>query len=227
MALCSIVNDDGIGFPSQHRIAEDSELSIRTVKRAMDDLEKAGTISRERRYREGGYRTSDLIQVHQEPKILGAKLSRDTESGDTVSNLRCHSGIAEPVNEPVSIIRKEKALRDFPENFSLDMATQKVADSMDLTDNEIFNEIDAMRDWAVNAGTKGRKKDWQAFARNWFRKNGKKGRPRGKDTGNTIKAGFDLIDKALAQHRQREPGIRNRDSQTDIQGLPGIFKITS
>jgi hypothetical protein len=116
MALCSIVNDDGVGFPSQQRIADDTELSIRSVKRAMDDLETRGMLSRERRYRENGYRTSDLITVHQTPIILGAKLSRDTESGDTVSNLRCHSGIAEPVNEPVSninITREREINSDF------------------------------------------------------------------------------------------------------------------
>jgi len=177
MALCSIVNDDGIGFPSQQRIADDSELSIRTVKRAMDDLEKAGTISRERRYREGGYRTSDLIKVHQEPQILGAKLSRDTESGDTVSNLKCHSGIAEPVIEPVSINKRGKG-QPFPDPFIPSMATQKVIDAANCTDNEALDQFDAIRDWSVNAGAKGLKTDWQAFTRNWFRKNIREGKAR-------------------------------------------------
>ena len=103
MAIAAIVNDDGEGFPSQQRIADDSELSIRSVKRAMDELETAGVLTRERRYREGGYRTSDAIKIDtSKTAFLGAKKSRDTMSGDTVSNLRCHSGLAEPVNEPVS-----------------------------------------------------------------------------------------------------------------------------
>lgn len=105
MALCSIVNDDGIGFPSQQRIADDSELSVRSVKRAMTDLEKAGIITRERRYREGGYRTSDLIHIHQNlgDKIAPKKILHAIVPilGAKSAILRCHSGLAEPVIEPV------------------------------------------------------------------------------------------------------------------------------
>ena len=109
LAICSVVNDEGIGWPSQQRIADDSELSIRTVKSAMIKLETSGIISRQRRYREGGYRTSDLIQVHQEPEILGATQSPETPApeilGASVSNLRCDSCLAEPVIEPVILER--------------------------------------------------------------------------------------------------------------------------
>lgn len=118
LAVCAIINDDGEGFPSQQRIADDSELSIRTVKREMDKLEAAGYLSRQRRYRADGYRTSDLICLSQTPQILGAIMSGDTMSpnilGATVSVLRCHSGIAEPVIEPVNSILSE-ASSDLPE----------------------------------------------------------------------------------------------------------------
>lgn len=231
MALCSIVNDDGVGWPSQKRISDDCEYSLRTVKSAMKKLEQDGIITRTRRYRDGGYRTSDIIQINQEP-ILGATNSPEIAApeilGATVSNLRCTSGLAEPVNEPVSIIKKEKAMSDFPENFTLDMATQKVADKFDLTDNDVLNEIDAMKDWAVNAGTKGRKKDWQAFARNWFRKNGKQRKSNGNHQANSIKGGFDAIDAAIRSEQARLRGSdpRDGDGEAHSQNLPRLLKIS-
>ena len=230
MALCSIVNDDGIGFPSQQRIADDSELSIRTVKRAMDDLEKAGVISRERRYREGGYRTSDLIYVHQEPQILGAKLSRDTESGDTVSNLRCHHGIAEPVIEPVSTntirAREKSQNKPMPEDFYPNLSVQLIAQDLGYSKSNIDVEVQIMRDWSINAGPKGRKKDWQAFARNWFRKNGKQRKPNGTNQGNyklgTVADGFAKVRAVIAEAERRENEGNGTVGEENDVGIPRL-----
>lgn len=207
LAICSVVNDEGIGWPSQQRIAEDSELSIRTVKSSMMKLEAAGILSRQRRYREGGYRTTDLIQVHQEPQILGAAKSPETLApeilGATVSNLRCDSCLAEPVIEPVNNNKRGRG-RPFPDSFVPDLPTQKVIDLSGCTDNEALDEFDAMRDWSTNAGAKGLKKDWQAFARNWFRKKIREGKSRnGKyrsrpTHGSTLKDAFDEQRSELA-----------------------------
>jgi len=55
-------------FPSQAWLAERTGLSLRTVKRAMQELEKAGHISRKKRSSAAG-RTSDLIKLNRQPKV--------------------------------------------------------------------------------------------------------------------------------------------------------------
>jgi hypothetical protein len=201
LAIAAIVNDEGEGFPSQQRIADDSELSIRSVKRAMEELERAGVLTRERRYREGGYRTSDAIKLHMDVAFSGAKKSRDTESGDTVSNLRCHSGLAEPVIEPVSNThtgRKRGKPTQFPDDFQLSPENFAVATSKGYTPDEIQTEIERMRNWSHNAhGAKGKKIDWQRFAFNWFTDSRKsKGRQNG--TGFNQRSGINTIAGSLA-----------------------------
>ena len=50
-------------FPSVKTIAEDLRLSKSTVFRALNDLENAGLIEREERYRTSGGRSSTLYRV--------------------------------------------------------------------------------------------------------------------------------------------------------------------
>lgn len=55
MALANAANHHtGRCFPSVERLAHETEASERTVRRALDDLEAAGLIARERRRRDGG-----------------------------------------------------------------------------------------------------------------------------------------------------------------------------
>ncbi|MFT3950968.1 MAG: helix-turn-helix domain-containing protein [Oscillospiraceae bacterium] len=50
-------------FPSAETIATDLSISKSTVFRALNDLEKAGLIEREERYRTSGGRSSTLYRV--------------------------------------------------------------------------------------------------------------------------------------------------------------------
>lgn len=50
-------------FPSIRTICRDMKLSRSTVKRAIDDLEKAGFLVKERRYRENGGNSSNLHRL--------------------------------------------------------------------------------------------------------------------------------------------------------------------
>lgn len=60
----------------------------------------------------------------------------------------------------------------FPENFEPDAKTWAVARECGLSDAEVWSEIQSMQDWARNAkGRDGERKDWQAFARIWFKRN--------------------------------------------------------
>jgi DNA-binding transcriptional regulator YhcF (GntR family) len=54
---------EGGCWPSLNTIAGDLSLSRSTVKRALDDLKRAGFIRSEPRYRENGSRSSSLYVV--------------------------------------------------------------------------------------------------------------------------------------------------------------------
>lgn len=59
----------GRSFPSQERLAEDADLSPRSVWAALKELEESGWITREKRQRRDGSRTSDLITIRDEEAI--------------------------------------------------------------------------------------------------------------------------------------------------------------
>lgn len=63
MYLRDRANKDGTCFPSIPTIAADLNISKSTVKRALSDLDKAGCIRRERRYRQTGGNSSNLYYV--------------------------------------------------------------------------------------------------------------------------------------------------------------------
>ena len=54
---------EGKCWPGVKRIAADLRLSRRTAQRALSDLESAGYIRRDERYRDNGSRTSNLYTV--------------------------------------------------------------------------------------------------------------------------------------------------------------------
>ena len=58
----------GSCWPGVKTIARDLHLSPRTVQRAMNDLERAGYIERQRRHRENGSCTSNLYIINMDGK---------------------------------------------------------------------------------------------------------------------------------------------------------------
>ena len=54
---------EGKCWPGVKRIASDLHLSRRTAQRALADLEQAGYIKRDERFRENGSRTSNLYTL--------------------------------------------------------------------------------------------------------------------------------------------------------------------
>ena len=57
------VNRDGTCWPGINTIATGLNLSRSTVKRAMDDLVKAGLVEKSSRWRENGSLTSNLYRI--------------------------------------------------------------------------------------------------------------------------------------------------------------------
>jgi GntR family transcriptional regulator len=56
-------NKDGVCWPSIRTIARELKLSRATVCRALDDLCKAGLLTKDERWRENGGRTSNLYKI--------------------------------------------------------------------------------------------------------------------------------------------------------------------
>ena len=63
MYLRDRADADGKCWPGVKRIASDLHLSRRTAQRALTDLEQAGYIRRDERFRENGSRTSNLYTI--------------------------------------------------------------------------------------------------------------------------------------------------------------------
>lgn len=82
-------------FPSHDTIARKTGLSRRTVIRALADLERDGWITRERRHRRDGSRTSDLITV-----VDPAEQMKAEERIRLLPLMRVIAG-AKPVDKPV------------------------------------------------------------------------------------------------------------------------------
>ncbi len=67
LVLASYANGDGTAWPGLRTVAAKGGVSRSTVIRALDDLEAAGWIDRQRRYGEGGEARSTLYTVHYTP----------------------------------------------------------------------------------------------------------------------------------------------------------------
>ena len=66
-SICTSATAAGGGscWPGVKTIAHDLHLSPRTVQRALNDLERAGYIQRQRRHRENGSCTSNLYIINE------------------------------------------------------------------------------------------------------------------------------------------------------------------
>ena len=67
MYLRDRADKNGLCFPAISTIASELKLSKSTVKRALNDLEKAHYIRHERRYRQSGGNSSNLYFVERPP----------------------------------------------------------------------------------------------------------------------------------------------------------------
>lgn len=67
MYLVDRADKNGSCFPAISTISQDLKMSKSTVKRAIDDLEKAKFIRHERRFRQSGGNSSNLYFVERPP----------------------------------------------------------------------------------------------------------------------------------------------------------------
>lgn len=65
LAVANYVDEDGVCWPSQERLAYDTEITDRSVRDALKKLEEKGFLKRTPRFDEGYKRRTDLIQLIQ------------------------------------------------------------------------------------------------------------------------------------------------------------------
>lgn len=86
LALANRANhDSGLCCPSIDRLAKETDLSRRSVFRALADLEEAGFIQRVRRQRENGSDTSNEYRFHPGASVSPPQVHSDTPPSVTVS----------------------------------------------------------------------------------------------------------------------------------------------
>mgnify|MGYP001809868668 CR=1 FL=1 len=95
LAVANYADEEGICWPSQEQLADDTELSRHSIMRALDQLEDMGLMSRDRRHRKDGSRTSDLITLD-----LSSTQQRSSEQRSTQQQPKSHGATAEQVIEP-------------------------------------------------------------------------------------------------------------------------------
>lgn len=121
---------------------------------------------------------------------------------------------------------RAKPAVELADDWEPDAKTWALADELGFTSQAAWDQLDRMRDWARNAGAKGRKPDWNAAFRNWLKRTAdeRKNRPQANRQRYGIHGTLDAIDAvadraiALADRQGAEGG------EEDFNELPGLRK---
>jgi len=129
--------------------------------------------------------------------------------------------------------RVETRPHPFPDDFQPDATNWQICDELGLTAQGVQDQIERMRDWAKNAdGAKGRKKDWQAFFRNWIKRAANErqtpqNRPPARVQQYSRAANFDLLDRYVAEAERRDAEARGEPGEAAAGELPGLWQGTT
>lgn len=127
LAVANYADEEGICWPSQEQLADDTELSRHSIMRALDQLEEMGLLSRERRHRGDGSRSSDLIMLD-----LSSTQQRSTQQRSTQQQPKSQGATAEPIIEPsISRNSAQRVKRDSDEDAAV-RAWNVLADDLSL-----------------------------------------------------------------------------------------------
>lgn len=96
IVLANYADESHSCYPGQKKIAERIGASVETVRRALADLETSGYISRNRRVRDSGYRTTDRYFLPVD--LPTGQFAHKAESGTLPGNLTVLTGQSEGAN---------------------------------------------------------------------------------------------------------------------------------
>ncbi len=113
-----------------------------------------------------------------------------------------------------------------PDDWEPCAKTWRISEDLGFSPREVFDQIERMRDWAINApASKALKSNWDSAFRNWLKRaadDKKQGKSGSVPKPNTFADGFDKIDAALGELERRERQRGEDGSILDIEAVPGL-----
>jgi hypothetical protein len=130
-----------------------------------------------------------------------------------------------PYNPPIqSKPTRAKPATDLPSGWEMDGKTWQLAEELGFTAREASDQLDRMRDWARNAGPKGRKTDWNAAFRNWLKRaaDDRRNKPQTAVQRNSLADSFAILDAVTDEAIRRTDGRREEGGEETPFPLPGL-----
>lgn len=167
LAVANYADEEGVCWPSQEQLSEDTELSRHSVMRALDQLEDLGLVSRERRHRGDGSRTSDLIMLDLSRTELRSTEQCSSQQRSTQQQPKSHGATAEPIIEP-SITKNTRGSR-LSEDWVPSEASIAKAAELGFEARDLRTEIEKFKNyWIAKAGASAVKVNWERTFQNWL-----------------------------------------------------------
>lgn len=197
LAVADYADETGYAWPSQKRIVEDTELSLRTVRDALVALEEKGLLRRVQYNREDGSRGADryYLNLKQEAEIAAPPATvaggvRQPLPGApaVIAGLTTFEPSIDPSVEPLIgdagastgqiIPFKPKAEAKLnvkgtriPDDWTPTPELIEFGISLGFSHATTVSELAGMHDYFLAAsGPNAVKRDWNAAGRNWLRK---------------------------------------------------------
>lgn len=197
LALANFADENGLCWPSQERLAFNTELTDRTIRDALKKLEEAGWIKRQARYNPDGTRKNDFIflQIHRKdlpvadpptgkwrtdpPEIHDTSHRKDVpgnlhrELPTPLANARgAHarepSGNVIQIEEArAKLPKRQPAKRPIPEDLDITPAFAELLTAKGYTEEEIRDEWENFKDHHNACGNTFKRPD--LAARKWAR----------------------------------------------------------
>jgi hypothetical protein len=121
---------------------------------------------------------------------------------------------------------KDSGLAELPAGWEPDAKIWALADQLGLSSGDVWDQVDRMRDWARNAGAKGKKKDWSAFFRNWLKRRAddRRNKPKAAIQRNSLADSFAILDAVTDEAIRRTDRRREEGGEEDFGQLPRLRK---
>jgi hypothetical protein len=235
LAIADYADENGKAWPSQTRLAEDTELDKRTIRRALLSLEDKGYLRREEYTRSDNSRGADRIFLALSPVLVSG--GGDTVSGgvgsecpgdtDSMSPLTTFEPPNETLDEPslgsagaptgeiIPFKPKEDSKLNIrgtriPDEWKPSPELVEFGASLGFTHAKTCSELASFHDHFLAAtGQNSVKRDWTAAGRNWLRKaaSGFGGSRGSSSSGHGSSSGgrFGAMQRALAKVTHSDP----------------------
>ncbi|WP_340676205.1 helix-turn-helix domain-containing protein [Paraperlucidibaca sp.] len=156
LALADHADDEGSAWPSIETLAKKSSTSRRTVLRILKELEQSGLLTRQKRSRKNGSRTSSLYKLFLGDNLSPRKVNKVSPNGTT--------GVSNQVSDGV-ILAPTVTTRTIKPNLNKNPASQdrtsELTSAMRATSEDMLARLprtvadQVRRDWLVRLSMGG------------------------------------------------------------------------